>query len=94
MYKQTELLNKALVELLEIAEKLGINNALSYDKTALVYKILDVQAATPDAVKETSSKNKAPQKQRRARLKPTPIAESNVSNSQKTQANQKNLCSK
>ena len=93
MYKQTELLNKALVELLEIAEKLGINNALSYDKTALVYKILDVQAATPDAVKETSSKNKAPQKQRRARLKPTPIAESNVSNSQKTQANQKNSSS-
>jgi transcription termination factor Rho len=43
-----------------------------------VYKILDHQAASPDNNDNAKKEKKALPKQRRTRLKPTPIAESNV----------------
>ena len=77
MYNKNELSEKAHIELVKIAEELKISRAMKLTKEELVYKILDHQAANP--IEETKNKETAAPKQRRARLKPTPIAESNVS---------------
>ena len=78
MYNKNELSEKAHIELVEIAKGLGISRAMKLTKQELVYKILDHQASTPVETK-TTNEVVAP-KQRRTRLKPTPIAESNVTN--------------
>ncbi|MCR4828028.1 MAG: transcription termination factor Rho [Bacteroidales bacterium] len=77
MYTKTELQSKALIQLIEIAKQLGIPRATRYDENELIYKILDIQASTPSSDDE-EERERAP-KQRRARLKPTPMAESNMS---------------
>jgi len=74
MYSKSELTEKAQIELIEIAKELGISRANRMEPQELIYKILDTQAATADP-----SEDNAP-KQRRARLKPMPLAESNVKN--------------
>ena len=78
MYNKNELSEKAHIELVEIAKELGISRAIKLTKQELVYKILDYQASTPVETKTT--KEVTTPKQRRTRLKPTPIAESNVTN--------------
>ncbi|MBR7167790.1 MAG: transcription termination factor Rho [Bacteroidales bacterium] len=78
MYNKNELSEKAHIELVEIAKELGISRAMKLTKQELVYKILDHQAATP--VENKATKEVTAPKQRRTRLKPTPIAESNVNN--------------
>lgn len=78
MYNKNELSEKAHIELVEIAKGLGISRAMKLTKQELVYKILDHQASTPVETKTT--KEVVAPKQRRTRLKPTPIAESNVTN--------------
>lgn len=78
MYNKNELSEKAHIELVEIAKELGISRAIKLTKQELVYKILDHQASTPVETKTT--KEVTTPKQRRTRLKPTPIAESNVTN--------------
>lgn len=78
MYNKNELSEKAHIELVEIAKELGISRAMKLTKQELVYKILDHQAATP--VENKTTKEVTAPKQRRTRLKPTPIAESNVNN--------------
>ena len=47
MYSKTELENKAQIELLTIAEQMGIPRAKRLEQQELIYRILDVQAATP-----------------------------------------------
>ena len=78
MYNKNELSEKAHIELVKIAEELGISRAMKLTKQELMYKILDHQASNP--IEEKKSNENASPKQRRARLKPTPIAESNVNN--------------
>jgi transcription termination factor Rho len=63
---------------------LNIPKFNKFKETELVYKILDFQAANPaeeDIAKEAEKKQK---NQKRARLKPKPVAESNVGASLKT----------
>lgn len=50
MYDIYELNEKSLVELKEIAQKLGVEN-INAPKEELVYSIIDLQAANPDKVK-------------------------------------------
>ncbi|MBR4301603.1 MAG: transcription termination factor Rho [Bacteroidales bacterium] len=78
MYSKDELSSKAHVQLIEIAKEYGISRASKLSAQELVYKILDHQAASPDNDDNAKKEKKALPKQRRTRLKPTPIAESNV----------------
>ena len=51
MYDIYKLNEKSLVELKEIARKLGIEN-INISKEELVYSIIDQQAVHPDIIKE------------------------------------------
>ncbi|MCS6823066.1 MAG: transcription termination factor Rho [Cytophagaceae bacterium] len=53
MYTIEELDNMLISELKDIAEKLEIPNAKKLLKQELIYKILDVQATKPDAIKDS-----------------------------------------
>ncbi|MBO4371745.1 MAG: Rho termination factor N-terminal domain-containing protein, partial [Bacteroidales bacterium] len=77
MYTKEELTKTALVSLIEIAKGLGISRASKLTENELIYKILDHQAANPDPADE--SQPKVAPRPKRARLKPKPIAESNMS---------------
>ncbi|MDD3287085.1 MAG: Rho termination factor N-terminal domain-containing protein, partial [Bacteroidales bacterium] len=84
MYNKSELDTKSLDDLKLIAKELNIPKFNKFKETELVYKILDFQAANPaeeDIAKEAEKKQK---NQKRARLKPKPVAESNVGASLKT----------
>ena len=87
MYNKTELSAKAHIELIEIAKKLGVSRASRMEAQDLIYKILDIQAKTPSV--ESASNEDNMTKQRRARLKPMPLAESNVKNKKSFQANRR-----
>ena len=76
MYTKEELTKTALVSLIEIAQGLGISRASKLTENELIYKILDHQAANPDP--EDENKPKVSPRPKRARLKPKPIAESNM----------------
>ena len=77
MYNISELSSKAHIELIEIAKELGIARATRMDAQSLIYKILDTQANNPTKEDEQQEEK---QRQRRTRLKPVPVAESNVKN--------------
>ncbi len=84
MYNKSELDTKSLDDLKLIAKELNIPKFNKFKEAELVYKILDFQAANPaeeDIAKEAEKKQK---NQKRARLKPKPVAESNVGASLKT----------
>lgn len=84
MYNKSELDTKSLDDLKLIAKELNIPKFNKFKETELVYKILDFQAANPaeeDIAKEAEKKQK---NQKRARLKPKPVAESNIGASLKT----------
>lgn len=69
MYDIYKLNEKSLVELKEIARKLGIEN-INISKEELVYSIIDQQAVHPDIIKETKSNDNqtvAPEKPKRGR---------------------------
>jgi transcription termination factor Rho len=55
MFEISELKEKKLTELQEIAQKLTIPKFRSLKKLDLVYQILDTQATNPKAVKEVAS---------------------------------------
>lgn len=74
MYNISELSSKAHIELIEIAKELGISRPTRRDPQELIYSILDAQAKNPPA---DANQEEHPVRQRRARLKPTPVAESN-----------------
>ena len=69
MYDIYKLNEKSLVELKEIARKLGIED-INISKEELVYSIIDQQAVHPDIIKETKSNDNqtvAPEKPKRGR---------------------------
>ena len=55
MYSKSELTAKAHIELMDIAERMGIAKAKRMDAQELVYKILDHQAANPESVDKSTS---------------------------------------
>ena len=85
MFEISQLKEKKLSELQEIAQKLNVPKYRSLKKLDLVYQILDLQAANPEVVKSeiaptTDSKTEAPKapkapprkKRERVEKKPTP----------------------
>jgi len=78
MFEISQLKAKKLPELQEIAKQLSVPKYRTQKKLDLVYKILDYQAANPNAVKdnvetkatESKPQSKAPQKRERVQKKP------------------------
>ena len=74
MFEISQLKEKKLPELQEIAKELNISKFRSLKKLDLVYKILDHQAANPTSTKPAAQEqkkndnNKRPQRQRRERV--------------------------
>lgn len=77
MYNISELSAKAHIELIDIAKELGVHRADRLDAQELIYRILDVQAKNPSN-DNASSDDVSRQRQRHARIKPIPIADSNA----------------
>ena len=78
MYNISELSSKAHIELIEIAKELGISRPTRRDPQELIYSILDAQAKAPQQASSAQQDGvERPARQKRARLKPTPVAESN-----------------
>ena len=83
MYSKSDLSSKAHIELIEIAKELGVSRTSRLEPQELIYKILDAQANNPS--QEEVRKEEQRMKPHRARLKPVPVAESNVKNYQSRQ---------
>ena len=64
MFEIDELKEKKLLELQEIAQKIGVLKYRQLKKLDLVYQILDVQAANPKQLKENPSKSTKPKRKR------------------------------
>ena len=75
MFEITQLKEKKLPELQDIARELNIPKYRSFKKLDLIYQILDVQAATPAAEEQ-----KAPQKNQRPRRERIQKSQQNKSN--------------
>ncbi len=82
MYSKTELEAKAQIDLIGIAEQLGISKlrAMTLTPQDLIYRILDRQAATPEPVAQQQPAAGEGQRQRRQHLKPQLLAESAMNN--------------
>ncbi len=80
MYSKSELTAKAHIELIDIAEKMGIAKAKRLDAQDLVYKILDHQASNPQNGETTPLDESDAQQRKRQRLKPKLLAESTLKN--------------
>ena len=97
MFEISQLKEKKLPELQEIAKNLNVPKFRSLKKLDLIYQILDVQAASPSEAPKTEAKTeeKRPQKQKRERIqKPAQNqqqnnAERSQDNAQKNQSNDK-----
>ncbi len=78
MYTLDDLNVRLLSELKDIAEGMGVKNAKKLGKQDLIYKILDEQAATPDAApkKETSEPGKRPRRRENVAPKTEALPES------------------
>lgn len=85
MYTKNELENKAEVELINIAKELKISRISRLNKQELIYRIISHQSENPDAMtqeqkqKESEKAANAP-RPKRARIKPTLLAESSMNN--------------
>ncbi|WP_299397238.1 transcription termination factor Rho [uncultured Gelidibacter sp.] len=86
MFEISQLKEKKLSDLQEIAQKLNVPKYRTLKKLDLVYQILDVQAANPDVVKseiatptevkdETPKPSKPPLKKKRERVEKKPASE-------------------
>ena len=75
MYSINDLAAKAHIELISIAKTMGISRAQHYSAQELIYKILDKQASTPSEA-EPAGEDPVKPRGRRARIKPTLLAES------------------
>ncbi|NOQ91644.1 MAG: transcription termination factor Rho, partial [Flavobacteriaceae bacterium] len=64
MFEIEELKEKKLLELQEIAQKIGVPKFRQLKKLDLVYQILDVQAANPKQVNEITSPTNKPKRKR------------------------------
>lgn len=81
MYSKSELESKALIELITLAEELGISRAKRLEQKELIYKILDQQAAMPSQTEsDKSAEGEKPSRQKRQRIKPKLLAESSMKN--------------
>ena len=74
MYNISDLVAKAHVDLIQIAETMGIRGAKRMEQQALIYRILDEQARTPD------NNSTQPEQRHRTHMKPELLAESGNSN--------------
>lgn len=77
MYNKSQLETKSIEELKSIAQELKISKINKLNEQELIYKIIDFQAANPTA-EESETDSKTSNAQKRTRIKPKPIAESNV----------------
>ena len=92
MFEISQLKEKKLPELQEIAKNLNVPKFRSLKKLDLIYQILDVQAATPSEAPKTEAKTeeKRPQKQKRERIQ-KPAQNQQQNNAERSQDNaQKN----
>ncbi len=83
MYSKAELEAKAHIELINIAKELGISRATRMDAQELMYKIIALQSENPNAItkEQEMQKSKEPEpRPKRARIKPTLLAESSLNN--------------
>ncbi len=83
MYSKTELEAKAQIDLIGIAEQLGISKlrAMTLNPQDLIYRILDRQAANPESpAPQAQTPDGEGQRQRRQHLKPQLLAESSMNN--------------
>ena len=85
MYSKAELEAKAHIELINIAKELGIARSSRFTAQELIYKIISLQSENPQAItKEQEEQQKAKvagaPRQKRARIKPTLLAESSMKN--------------
>ena len=79
MYNKSELENKAHIELIGIAEQMGIQRAKRLDQQELIYSILDHQASNPTA-SDAAAEGDENLHRRRQHLKPQLLAESSMKN--------------
>ena len=77
MYNKQELSSKAHIELINLAEEMGIAKAKRLDAQELIYKILDHQASNPDKAAPASE---GEQPRKRQHMKPKLLAESAMKN--------------
>ena len=83
MYSKSELENKAHIELIGIAEQMGISKAKRMEAQDLIYSILDHQAVHPAANAEGDRADASGQdsaSRRRQHMKPQLLAESSMRN--------------
>ena len=83
MYSKAELEAKAHIELINIAKELGISRASRMDAQDLIYKIIGLQSENPKAITKEQEQQKAKEQEprpKRARIKPTLLAESSLTN--------------
>ena len=83
MYSKAELEAKAHIELINIAKELGIARATRLDAQDLIYKIIGLQSENPKAITKEQEQQKSQEQQprpKRARIKPTLLAESSLNN--------------
>ena len=83
MYSKAELEAKAHIELINIAKELGISRATRMDAQELIYKIIALQSENPNAITKEQENQKAKEPEprpKRARIKPTLLAESSLNN--------------
>ena len=89
MFEISQLKEKKLPELQEIAKNLNVPKFRSLKKLDLIYQILDVQAANPTT--ETKEEPKRPQKQKRERIqKPAQNHQQNDNSDRAKNKNHKN----
>lgn len=86
MYSKSELSKKTLDELKSIAKELNISKTNKLNQEELIYKIIDFQAANPskDEEKREPRETRENKINKRARIKPKPIAESTTNKSNET----------
>ncbi len=84
MYSKTELESKAHIELIGIAEEMGISKAKRLEAQDLIYRILDHQASNPTPEQQAADARRAAAegdgRRRRQHLKPQLLAESAMNN--------------
>jgi len=80
MYSKSELTAKAHIELIGIAEEMGIAKAKRLEAQELVYKILDHQASHPESAPQESAQGDKGQSRHRQHMKPKLLAESSMNN--------------
>ena len=83
MYRKTELETEQQVEQIHNDKELGIPRATRMDAQELIYKIIGLQSENPNAITKEQENQKAKEPEsrpRRARIKPTLLAESSLNN--------------